>query len=105
MTKNYLRPPAPHQFVRCFRAPAGFALGMFAAASVIAHCATAVGSARLRRTEISKRGSAVKSSSRSKIVVALLVIVGVLGLAAMFVARRQSPHDQPGTANSVVTTI
>lgn len=105
MTKNYLRPPAPQQFVRSFRAPAGFAFGVFAAASFIAHCCTAVGSAQQRRTEMSKRGRTVKSSSRSRIAIALLVVAGVVGLVAMLVVRWQSPDDQPGTATSVVTTI
>jgi hypothetical protein len=105
MTKNYLRPPTAHQFVRCFRAPAGFAFGMFAAASVIAQCATAVGSARLRRSGMSTRGSVVKSSSRSGIAVVLLVIVGAVGLVAMLVVRWQRPEDHSGTAGSAVTTI
>src|SRR5205823_1422281 len=99
MTKNYLRPPAYQQFAWCFRAPVGFAFGMFAAASILARAASS------RRTQIPRRGTAVKSSRRSKIVVALLAVLGVVALVAMLATRGQGSADQPGTPNSVVTTL
>lgn len=96
MTKNHLRPPAYQQFARSFRAPVGFAFGLFTAASSIARSS--------RRTYVPLRGTAVKSSSRARAVAALLVVVGVVALVAMLVAGWQRPDNEPGSASSVGTT-
>lgn len=104
MTNNYLRPPAHRMFVQCFRAPARFALGTFATAWLISQLADEVAASR-RRTGLSRRGNAVKSSSRSRVVIAILVVVGVIAVAAMLVVRWQSPVTNPGTANSGATTF
>lgn len=104
MTNNNLRPPAHRMFVRCFRAPARFAFGAVATAWIIAQFAEEAGAAAQRRTESSRRGNAVRSS-RSRVVVAVLVAVGVIALVAMLVTRWQSPDSNPGTASSGVTTF
>jgi len=102
MTFNQLRPPTHHLLVQCFRAPFRLAFAVLAAAWIIPQLAAAAGSAWLRRTDMSKRGTVVKSPSRSRVVVAILAIVGVFALSVMFVVRSQDP-DVHGTAKGVTT--
>lgn len=93
MTKNHLQPPAYQQFARCFRAPVGFAFGVLAAASIVA-----------RAAQTSQRGPAVKTSARTKLLVALLVVVAVAAVAWIGSSWQRSDRP-PATAGSVVTTL
>jgi hypothetical protein len=97
MTNIHLRPPSHHLFVQCCRAPFKLASHLLVAAWIIPQLVAAVGSAALRRTEISTRGKSVKSSSRSRAAFAILVVVGVIALIAMLVARWQSPDRTRST--------
>ncbi|TDX04044.1 hypothetical protein [Kribbella sp. VKM Ac-2566] len=105
MTNFHLRPPSHHLFVQCCRAPVKLASHLFVAAWIIPQLVAAVGSAALRRTEIPERGKPVKSSSRSRVVIAILAVVGVVALIAMVVVRWQSPDATGGTSNSGGTTF
>ncbi|TCC36487.1 hypothetical protein [Kribbella speibonae] len=96
------RSPGHHLFVQCCRLPVSFAFHVLAAAWIIPQLIAAV---CMRRTTYSKRGTPVKPSSRSKIVVAILVIVGVIALVWILIARWQSPDRQTGTPNSGGTVI
>lgn len=105
MTNIRLRPPSHHLFVQCCRAPFKLASHVFVAAWIIPQLAAAVVSAALRRTDISTRGKTVTSSSRSRVVIAILAVVCVVALIAVMIARWQSPDDTRGTSSSGGTTF
>ncbi|TCC34951.1 hypothetical protein [Kribbella sindirgiensis] len=104
MTSIHLRPPSHHLFVQCCRAPFKLASHLFVAAWIIPQLVAAAGSAAVRRTELTTKGMPVKSSSRPRVAVAILAVVGVAALIAMVVARWQSPDETRGTASTGGTT-
>lgn len=99
MTNIRLRPPSHHLFVQCCRMPVTLASHLFVAAWVLPQLAATVGSAALRRGEISKRGNPVKFSTRSR-TIAILAVVGVIALLAVLVAGWQRSGEQSGRSSS-----
>jgi hypothetical protein len=105
MTHNYPVVPRHHWLVRYYRAQLRFYLRVLTALRLVPPPIAAAGCSWLRRTEIPKRGPKVKSSIRSKIVVPVLVILGVVVLIVMLVARWQRPDDSGGTPSSGGTAV
>lgn len=105
MTHTYHDVPRHHWLVRYYRAQLRFALRVFSALWLIPRPVAAAGFAWLRRTEVPKRGTAVKSSIRSKVLVPVLIIAGVVVLIVMLVARSQGGDARSGTPSSNGTTI
>ncbi|MEV6273340.1 hypothetical protein AB0L64_39655 [Kribbella sp. NPDC051936] len=77
---------------------------LFMAAWIVPQLIAVVGSAALRRTEICKRGTQVKSSSRSRILVGILAVVGVVALLAILVAGRQRSDEKPAESSGKTLT-
>ncbi|WP_329000900.1 hypothetical protein OHA18_41525 [Kribbella sp. NBC_00709] len=105
MTHNFHEVPRHHWLVRYYRAQLRFTLHVLGALWLVPRPVAAAGFAWLRRTEAPKRGTTVKSSSRSKILVPVLIVAGVVALIFMLIARWHSPDAKSGTPNSHGTTI
>ncbi|MGW6278447.1 hypothetical protein [Kribbella sp. NPDC055071] len=105
MTHNYTVVPRHHWLVRYYRAQLRFYLRVLTALRLVPPPIAVAGYAWLRRTEIPKRGTKVKSSIRSKIVVPVLVVLGVVVLIVMLVARWQRPDGGAGTPSSGGTVV
>jgi hypothetical protein len=94
-----------HWLVRYYRAQLRFYLRVLTAVRIVPPPIAAAGHACLRRTEIPKRGTDVKSPIRSKIVIPALVVLGVVALTLMLVARWQGPDEKTGTPRGDGTTV
>lgn len=104
MTNLRLRPPAHHLFVQSCRLPFQLASHVFVATLLVARIAAAAGSASTRHAMPSERGIPVKSSRRSKVVLAILAVVGIVALIVGLVVGWQSRDEQHGTASPGGTT-
>jgi hypothetical protein len=106
MTHNHHEVRRHHWLVRYYRAQLRFELRVLTALRIIpAPIAVAV-FAWLRRTEIPKRGTNVKQSIRSKIVIPIVILLGVIALILTLFARWQdSPKQASGTPDSGSTII
>src|SRR3954469_1104128 len=98
MTHNEV--PRHHWLVRYYRTQLALALRVLSALWLIPRPVAAAGIAWLRRTEVPKKGTAVKSK-----LVPVLIVVGVVALAVILVARWQSPETKSGTPNAEGTSV
>ena len=98
--------PRHHWLIRYYRAQLRFQLRVFTALRIIPPPIAAAGFAWLRRTEVPKKGNNVNQSIRSKIVVAVVILLGVIALILMLVARWHDTSTQPsGTPDSAGTVV
>ncbi|GAB2647066.1 hypothetical protein [Kribbella swartbergensis] len=106
MTQNRHEVPRHHWLVRYYRAQLKFELRVLTALRIIPPPIAAAVFAWLRRTEIPKRGNDVKQSVRSKIVIPIVILLGVMGLILALVARWQdSPEQGSGTPEPGSTVV
>ncbi|MER7243096.1 hypothetical protein [Kribbella sp. NPDC000426] len=102
MTNNHHEAPRHHWVVRYYRAQLRIALRVFSALWLIPRPIAGAGFAWLRRTEVPKRGTTVKSSIRSKVLVPVLIITGVVVLIVMLAARWQHPDGKPSSDGTAI---
>ncbi|WP_432877462.1 hypothetical protein ACQPYH_28770 [Kribbella sp. CA-245084] len=98
MTHYHHEVPRRHWLIRYYRAQLRISLRVLAALRIVPRPIAAAAYGWLRRTQIPKRGSAVKS--RSKIVIPLLVGLGVVALTLTLVLRSQDPDRRSSTPNT-----
>jgi hypothetical protein len=97
MRHNPNEVPRHHWLVRYYRAQLRFYLRALTGLRILPRPIAMAGHAWLRRTQIPKRGTAVNVSTRSKIVVPAMVVLGVVALIVTLVVRWQTP-DHPSSA-------
>src|SRR5262245_57668029 len=106
MTHNQHDVPRRHWLIRYYRAQLWFQLRLLTALRIVPPPIAAPIFAWLRRTEIPKRGNEVKYPIRSKIVVPVVAVLGVVALVLMLVLRWQgTPHQQSTTPTPHGTVV
>jgi len=106
MTHKHHEVPRHHWLIRYYRAQVRFELRILTALRIIPAPVAAAVFAWLRRTEIPKRGNNVKKSIRSKIVIPIVILLGIIGLIVALLARWQDqPKQASGTPNSGSTVV
>lgn len=106
MTHNHSEVPRHHWLIRYYRAQLRFQLHVFTALRIIPAPIAAAGFAWLRRTEGPKRGNTVNQSTRSKIVVPVLIMLAITALLVALAVRWQhSPQPAAGTPSAEDTVV
>ncbi|WP_405065036.1 hypothetical protein OG558_24060 [Kribbella sp. NBC_01510] len=95
-----------HWLIRCYRAQLKVGLRVLTAVWIIPPPIAAAVFAWLRRTEVPKRGTVVKQSIRSKIVIPIVILLGLTALILTLVARwHHAPARQSGTPSTGSTLL
>ncbi|MEV0283489.1 hypothetical protein AB0H36_05145 [Kribbella sp. NPDC050820] len=106
MTHNHHEVPRHHWLIRYYRAQLRFELRVLTALRIVPAPIAAAVFAWLRRTEIPKRGNQVKQSSRSKIVIPVVIGLGAVALILALALRWQdSPEDGSATPDPGRTVV
>ncbi|MGY4769789.1 hypothetical protein ACXC9Q_22955 (plasmid) [Kribbella sp. CWNU-51] len=106
MTQNHQDVRRHHWLIRYYRAQLKVGLRVLTAVWIIPPPIAAALFAWLRRTEVPKRGTVVKQSIRSKIVIPIVILLGITALILTLVARRLDvPAMQSGTPSSGSTLL
>jgi hypothetical protein len=107
MTHNHHDVPRHHRLIRYYRAQLRFELRVLTALRIIPPPIAAAVFAWLRRTEIpKKRGTNVKQSIRSKVVIPIVILLVITGLILALAIRWQnSPEQQSSRPNAAGTAV